>query len=446
MKPALILVGGGGSHPATIALVARSIRALEPDRGVVVVDLSAFDARANASYDGVDGEVLRVLPAEFGLPRWFKTAAPNMALAGGMRKFARMVSRFEDILRSRNAAAVLICHNHGFPEQAMIAACAGTATPLAQIDEGPFSGMVLGPRRKRPTSLGERVLTRLGLLPTRNLTGNTHALLLPTSPARARTLLERGLPPEKIVPVAAPRFDTLPGVMERWKARRPDAHGRTRVLILHQPFGRDAKVDAGAAERAERTMIEGLRIVARDHALSVTLRPHPRSDAAEIARLESLLSPFDESSIAMSVPLHAQMEAHDMALGFYSSALLEAAAVGLPTVSVLIPRHAFARSSEADKAHRMPALGIPIASAPGELAELLARAVTTDPAPPPEALFDEALGLIDGKASEKVARSLIALADGRHLEGTLASHGRAPADPAAAPRGRYGLSGGRADC
>ncbi len=204
MKSAIILVGGGGSHPATIALVARSLRSLDPDRRVAAVDLSAFDTRARASYDHVEGEVLRVLPEEFGLPRWFKTAAPNMALTGGAPKFARMVRRFEQVLRSSDAGAVLICHNHGFPEQAIIAACALGAIPLAQIDEGPFSGTVLGPRRKRQASLGERVLTRLGLLPRRDLSGSTHALLLPTSPARARTLVERGLPREKIMLVAAP--------------------------------------------------------------------------------------------------------------------------------------------------------------------------------------------------------------------------------------------------
>ncbi len=168
-------------------------------------------------------------------------------------------------------------------------------------------------------------------------------------------------------------------------------------------------------------MIEGLRLAAREHALGVTLRPHPRSDAAELARLEALLAPFDHAAIAMSAPLHEQMESHDLALGFYSSALLEAAAIGLATVSVLIPRRAFARSSEADKAHRIPALGIPVASKPDELAELLRRAMAQGSGPPPEALFDEALGLIDGQASAKVARALIALADGQPLEQTLAS-------------------------
>ncbi|GAA0457254.1 MULTISPECIES: hypothetical protein [Sphingomonas] len=413
MTSTIALAGSGGSHPLTIGSILAALTRIDPGGDRLVIDLSQFDTRAAASYSGVGAEVLTITPASVGMRSVFRTAAANLLVSGGTARFRRIVEHLSELLRVHRVGVVLLCHNHGIPEQALIQACGRTGTRLAQIDEGPFSGMVTGRPAQASATWRDRMLYRLGLMPLRDQSGRTHDLFLPTSPARARRIEARGLDPNRIVTVAAPRFDTLPAVAGRWRDRAPDEQGRLRVVVLHQPFGRDGKVSQKAVRAAEQTLVSGLASASARRKLAVTLRAHPRSDTGELERLERMIAPIGSfARISTTEPLYDQLARHDMAIGFYSSALLEAAACGMPCASVSLPVAAFARPAEGAKAAAIPGLGIDTTADSDELGSLVLTA-TTQPVVPAPALFDQALGDIDGRASERIAHALLSLAGER---------------------------------
>lgn len=413
MLSTIALAGAGGSHPQTIRLISEALQQIAPYSRSLILDLSDFDRRAPASYANCRGDVLRVRPSEIGLRTLFRTTGPNLFLSGGARRFEHMVQMFVARLRRERVRALLTCHSYGFAEQALLRACNLCEIPFAQIDEGPFSGMVASGSTPRPVDRLQRLLARLGLMPTRDQTGSGHALFFPTSPARARKLEERGISPDRIVTVASPRFDALPDVMKAWPYRAPHSSGRLRILALHQPFGRDGKIAKSAAAHAERLLVEGIGKAAMRRPLSLTLRVHPRTDAAELARLQALIAPLGEHAhIGAHAPLYAEFATHDAGVGFYSSALLEAAACGMPTACIPLPREAFSRPVEASKAAALPRLGVQSVDSAHALTRLIENIPAT-PVTPPARLFEEALGILDGTSSRRVASAMCALAEGK---------------------------------
>lgn len=409
-SPVIAFAGAGGSHPLTIRLLVEALQQVAPSNRSLILDLSRFDGRAPASYAGCAGKILSVEPTDMGLRTFFRTAGPNLLISGGARRFEKMICLFTSLLRRERVAALLACHSYGFAEQALLQACIRCGIPFAQIDEGPFSGLVASGSTPRPVDRLQRLMARLRLMPMRDQTGSAHALFFPTSPARARMLQGRGISPDRILTVASPRFDTLPDVIKGWSHRAPDRCGRLRILVLHQPFGRDGKIAKSAVAHAESLLVDGIDRASRQRPLSVTLRVHPRTDVEELARLQTLIAPLGEHAhIGAQSPLYDQFLVHDASIGFYSSALLEAAACGMPTACIHLPHHAFSRPIEASKAAALPRLGVPAVKS----ANALASAIVDMPlhaVVPPTSLFEEALGLLDGTSSRRVAAAMSGLA------------------------------------
>ncbi len=417
-QPVIALAGSGGSHPATIRAVAAALAVANSSSRQLILDLSRLDTRGGADYTGMQGTVRAITPQSLGLRSVFPTAAANLMVSGGTRRFERMVDHFAMLLHREDVDALLLCHNHGFPEQALIKACEKTGTGLAQIDEGPFSGMVTGSAPGVRRSRLEQLLVGARALPARDQSGRSHDLFFPTAPVRARRLIARGIDPARIVTVAAPRFDTLPALAARWRERVPASDGTARVLIVHQPFGRDGKVDTTATAAAEATLMAGVVLAAQLRPLAVTLRAHPRSNTVEIERLAGLLAPIaGTGSVSTGTPLYDQIAVHDVAVGFYSSALLEAAACGMPTASVTIPIAAFVRRGEGEKAAAIARFGVPSTEDAAELCRIIVGGIDNRQALPGARLFDEALGMLDGGSSARVAHAMLDLARaarGRH--------------------------------
>jgi len=416
----IALAGGGGSHVGTIGSIARALSILRPGTQPRVLDLSLFDTRGRADYSGIAARLIRIEPQQVGFARIFKTAAPNLLISGGVRRFESLVHHFEDLLESESIGLLLICHAYGIPEQALIQACRRKGVVLAQIDEGPFSVLVKpkgAPTPGLPASkaMALSALKYLGLLPERDWSGSDIDVFFATSAARARGLESKSIRADRIRLASAPRFDSLANACACWRsanAGRKAAAACSRVLVLHQPFKRDGKVRPAAARHAEATLFSALRIVAQRRRIQLSVRMHPRADEAERARYRSLLASVPaETSLTGGGSFYDQLPEFDLFAGFYSSSLLEAAAAGAPVVGVSIPVKAFYRGNEGAKAASMSSLGVAMSEEPDQLAALIEMGLEAGSQNPPVALFDEQLGPLSAEGSRHVAEELLLLAD-----------------------------------
>lgn len=413
-KPGIALAGASGSHPALIKLLSQEISRLAPQLPVTVLDMSGFDKRGSATYADVSAQVLRPDPADAGICERLKTAAPNLVLSGGMLAFNRLVALFGRLLDDQAVNVLLLCHSWGFPEQALLRAARVRGIAVWQIDEGPFSLPLRGTRVPESSSTVDRAFLRMlraiRLLPPRDMTGALLDKILVTAPGRQRTLVARGVEEKKVQVVPPPRFDRLAEVANRWRARPQEVQAK-RILWLHQPFGSDGKVTRGAVDRAESMLINGIARCAGPAGPTLALRVHPRSGEAERKHLLGLVGRAGIPVVIDREPdLYASFMKTDVAVGFYSSALLEAAVCGMPAIAAAIPRDAFRQATEAAKAGAMSELGVDVGRNVEELAKLISRGLGDGPRDPPEALLDEEIGWLNGKGAVCVAELLIAAA------------------------------------
>lgn len=412
------LSGSGGSHPGTIGAICSAIAKVQGVPRPLIVDLSLFDSRGTANYSQMPGELIRVDPGQLGFRQVFKTAAPNLVLSGGVRRFELLVQHFEQMLDAHRVGVMLMCHAYGIPEQALMQACIRSKVPLARIDEGPFSVMVKpkgAPTPGLPMAkiFALEVLKKLQLLPERDWSGVDVDRFFATSAGRVRDTVKKGILADRVRLVSAPRFDRLADACRLWEAGSLERrnHAAKRVLVLHQPFKRDGKVRPRPAARAENELFSALRQVAARRRIEVAVRMHPRADAKERARYAELLAGVPMCSVAADAGgFYEVMPQFDLFAGFYSSALLEAAASGAPVVSAAIPTQAFYRGNEGAKAAAMGRFGVGMAVSAADLAALIDRGLDARRQPPPEALFDQQLGPLSSGGANEVAEQLLEMA------------------------------------
>jgi CDP-glycerol glycerophosphotransferase (TagB/SpsB family) len=183
-----------------------------------------------------------------------------------------------------------------------------------------------------------------------------------------------------------------------------------RVLYVYQPFGEHGKVAPDAARDLQNTVIEGINLAARDRALHLTIRLHPRSSGAAVEDLErSVTAPhtLDRGEVG----IEAAITGHDLIIGHYSSALLEAVLLERPIVCVPVPAGAFAEHSEAEKQDWMTRTAPTLARSTEEIAKVLlafdaGAAITA----PPAEIANE-VGTVDGTAADRCAAAILQLID-----------------------------------
>lgn len=149
-------------------------------------------------------------------------------------------------------------------------------------------------------------------------------------PLGAQVLERRGIPPEMVRTVGAPRLDEVWAESRRLQRERKDRQ-RTRVLIA--PGLHDTNYVIGTA----------LKALAADARLELVLKPHPRVSRQAVAQWMQPYTRGGGSGAAITLAdggnIYEWMARSDIFLATYSSAAVEAIAFGLPVV-LLLPNHA----------------------------------------------------------------------------------------------------------
>jgi hypothetical protein len=319
-------------------------------------------------------------------------------------------------LSALRADCLLCCHDRFYIETAFIAAARQLGIPTVFLQEGPFC--VIGhtganaPRLKLKYALAP-LARMLGLtpgMPDYGLAG--HDRICAASDAYKQAWLHRGVPAERVRVTGVPRYDPLVQAHARYQNRSRSTSAKVpKVMVLAQPFGAHGKVDTTSADRAMRTTGVALDRVARSRQVDLRIRTHPRSNSDEILPLTSRLAqtitietpdqPFPERAVDL-----------DLVVGFYSSAVLEALAIGVPCVCCRLPMHAFAEPGEAAKQTRLVELGVPLADTPDRLAAHMDTLLDEPENRPASAMAEHELGPLDGRASERTSRIILDLVAG----------------------------------
>jgi len=409
--PQLCVLGMGGSVDETLPPVGDALRRRVPGLAITLVDLQPCHLRAPGRMRGAGADrTVPVTPHDLGLGTPVKSWALNLGLQGGALAYRRMIARAGAILDRLGADAVLCVHDRLYPETAFLHAARMRGLPTALLQEGPFCvighGAANAPGLRLKYALAP-LAQRLGLMPAMPDYGTFgHDLVMAASESYRARWIGAGVPAERIAVTGVPRYDGLPTARAERAAAETSraAADAPEIAVLLQPFGRHGKVAPAAAAAALATLAEGLTTLLDGRQARLIVRPHPRAPADADCLTQHLRGPWSLDDPARPVP--ARLATLDLAIGFYSSALLEAAAVGVPALCVRLPSAAFAEPGEAAKQERLRGLGLPVAV---DAAELAAKAGALLDGAGPATTPEIETGPLDGGAARRVAAALAPL-------------------------------------
>ena len=205
-----------------------------------------------------------------------------------------------------------------------------------------------------------------------------------------------GVPSHRVEVTGVPRYDAIPRLRPRWQARRLGTNSvqPSRVLLLSQPFVRYMEVSEADYRLLAAIARGALAEVARRHGATIEVRMHPSDRKQD---MDVLVGDRLEATLLPSIkPLIETLPSYDVVVGFTSSGLLEAMAVGVPVVVIETPPIAARTRFFRD-------VGVPVATDVAAAARLITSALASRESPVlPSEVFDE-MGVLDGMASGRVA-------------------------------------------
>ena len=413
----IAVYGMGGSVAETLGHVLRGLHEHGVSTDATLIDLQAFHLRAPGRMTAPQGaRLVRLTPRDVGYATPTRSMTLNLALSGGKVAYRRMTRVAGRQLAALAPDVLLCCHDRFYVETAFLAAARHQGIPTVLLQEGPFC--VIGHGRANTPALRLKnalapAARALGLAPGMPDYGTAgHTCILAASSRYRDAWAARDVPAGRIRVTGVPRYDGLVTARRRREAHKsatvPDGQRMPVIMVLIQPFGAHGKVAARAAEAALRTVGEALAAIMRTRAVDVRVRQHPRSEPADAAPLTAALDAGYTLENA-ATPFAERAAGIDLAVGFYSSAMLEALAVGVPCTGLHVPPQAFAEPAEAAKQTRLAEMGVPLARGRDDLRMQMERLLDSpDSAPDPGAASAE-LGPLDGRAAARTAAALLAV-------------------------------------
>ena len=206
-----------------------------------------------------------------------------------------------------------------------------------------------------------------------------------------------GVPSHRVEVTGVPRYDAIPRIRRLWLARRHTTGSPQppRVLLLSQPFVRYKELSEADYHPLAAIARGALAEVANRDGATVEVRMHPSDRRQDMDVLVG--DQLQATLVAPVKPLVDTLASCDVVVGFTSSGLLEAMAVGVPVVVIETPPIAPGTRFFRD-------VGVPVATDVATAVRQIARAVASRESPVlPSRVIDE-MGVLDGMASDRVAR------------------------------------------
>jgi hypothetical protein len=387
-----------GSHLETARFIEDALREGDRDLSVAVVDLVGFsrwDATA-ITYSG-RAQRRRFELSECGLddPRIDSSTWP--AVLEGAR---RLLSSIEPDL-------LVTMDDSWYDQHALILCAREMGVPAVLVQEGPFvDGIGSDTRRSwrallnRSALTDARVVRRLRGLPVPirlpSYGGGNASEVMVASRWYASRFIAAGVKPKHVTVTGIPRYDPIPRIHRQWVARRSVAATARppKMVLLSQPFVRYKELTEAENLRLATIARSALEEVARRVEVDIEIRLHPSDQEQDVDALVS-----DRLGARLVRPggsLVEALAAFDVVVGFSSGGLLEAMAVGVPTVIIETP-------SIAPKTRLFRRLGAPVATDVASAVELITTAVSSGVSPALPSIALDEMGVLDGRSSSRVA-------------------------------------------
>lgn len=398
----LLCLASVGSHLQTIRYVEGALRRREPGLELAIAGFAGFLqwTVTDFPYEG-QAERSDFSPAYCGLKDRTITPATWQAVLDGARRF--VAERRPDVLLT------MVDRNC---EYALLKAARDLGVPTLLVQEGPLCTL----RAPDPTLYqrgrlwARRLAGKVGLKPPLpcwpTAYGGGGADRVAAGSAFYADLFDRkaGVDKTRIAVTGIPRYDELFVRRAQWieaRAARRAAGAPLEVMFMMQPLVQYGAARAAGYARLCDTVARGLEHLADATGARITARLHPSNQPGDAKVFqERMAHPCAEQGAGRH--LLDVLPDFDLVVGFHSTGLLESVGLGIPTVSVEVPRDRRAMRCFSE-------FGLPVAATTERLCALLDEAAACDgPRDAPPGVTDE-IGAIDGHASERVAELCLGL-------------------------------------
>lgn len=393
-----------GSVLHTIHLIEKELRNEVPELTMTLLDFVGF-RQWNATampYHGIARRI-RITPADWTIESWNPndTLITQQQWHSFQRGAAQLIVRIQpDLLFTVDDA--------DFVEWAILQAADSAGIPSLMVQDGPRDDLLPDTRpffRRMKIWVKEQMLTfernRLVDAPKicypRYGAGGAHYIASVSDFYTAGFKKRARGSTKHIITTGMPRFDPLYAARQRFKHRRQKrcASDSLRIIVIALPFIKyDHTISHRENFRLCQKMTMTLNLLLQKYPLHITIRLHPSSDHEDIHAYTTNLACTPEVQCP-DKPVGDVLPDYDFVLGFASTVLLEAMAIGIPVVCV----------HSTDKIGCFEGrVSLPCADTPDTLYKLCVQEIERGQIDPQRQDILNELGQIDGQASYRVAR------------------------------------------
>jgi hypothetical protein len=388
-----------GSHLDTARYIEGALRSEIDSLACTIIDLVGFsrwDAR-EVPYAG-DSERLSFDLAECGVDN---PSINSFTWPAVLRGATKLMGRIEPDL-------LVTMDDSWYDQHALILGAQRAGVPAVLVQEGPFTdGIALGRPARRRLSLSRSALMESRAV--RRLRGRPLTVRLPSygrgdasvvlavSDWYKSRFVEAGVTPHRVQVTGVPRYDAIPRLRQRCLERRlaGSSEDPPRALLLSQPFVRYKELSETEYSPLAAIARQALAEVADLVGATIEVRMHPSDREHDMDALVG--DQLKATLVAPTQPLVETLASYDVVVGFTSSGLLEAMAIGVPVVVIEAPQIAWRTRFFRD-------VGLPVATDVATAVRQISGVLASRSSPElPSRLMDE-VGVLDGMASKRVAR------------------------------------------
>lgn len=383
--------------------VEEELRKHNPDITITLLDFVGF-RKWNATTIQYHGQAhrIRITPTEWNVESW----DPNRTIIT-QRQWNQFKRGASQLIARIHPDVLFTVDDADFVEWAIIQAAHAAGVPSLMVQDGPRSDVLPDTRplftrikiwsKEQLHTIKRNVLINIPKIRyPRYGAGGAH-YIASVSDFYTALLKKRVCRSTKsIITTGMPRFDPLYDARRRFNQRRlaRKASSPVHVLVITKPFlAYNSSITVRDNFKFCQKITMTLNLLLQKYPLHVTIRLHPSNDHADIHAYTANLACTPHIQYP-DRPVGETLPECDIVVGFASTVLLEAMAIGVPVVCVQTEKSGcFERR-----------VSLPCADTPDMLYTLCAQEIERGQTDTQQQDILNELGHIDGQASYRVAQ------------------------------------------